>query len=76
MDVAKLLEIYKNLSTDDRLIFERGRKRITFDEETKKMEQKRKEIASSLAQLVENDIPYISADWIKKNVFGLNENDK
>ena len=41
-----------------------------------KMEQKRKEIASSLAQLVENDIPYISADWIKKNVFGLNENDK
>lgn len=76
MVVAKLLEIYKNLSTDDRLIFERGRKRIIFDEETKKMEQKRKEIASSLAQLVENDIPYISADWIKKNVFGLNENDK
>lgn len=76
MDVAKLLEIYKNLSTDDRLIFERGRKRIIFDEETKKMEQIRKEIASSLAQLVENDIPYISADWIKKNVFGLNENDK
>lgn len=76
MVVAKLLEIYKNLSTDDRLIFERGRKRIIFDEETKKMEQTRKEIASSLAQLVENDIPYISADWIKKNVFGLNENDK
>lgn len=77
MDVAKLLEVYKNLSMEDQILFERGRKRIIFDEESKKLEEKRKMIASSLAQIVdENDKPYISADWIKKNVFGLDENDR
>lgn len=76
MDVAKLLEIYKDLSMEDRILFERGRKRIIFDEESKKLEEKRKMIASSLSQIVdENDKPYISADWIKKNIFGLDEND-
>jgi DNA-binding transcriptional regulator YhcF (GntR family) len=77
MDVAKLLEIYKDLSMEDRILFERGRKRIIFDEESKKLEEKRKMIASSLSQIVdENDKPYISADWIKKNIFGLDENDR
>lgn len=76
MDVAKLLEVYKDLSMEDRILFERGRKRIIFDEESKKLEEKRKMIASSLSQIVdENDKPYISADWIKKNIFGLDEND-
>lgn len=77
MDVAKLLEVYKDLSMEDRILFERGRKRIIFDEESKKLEEKRKMIASSLSQIVdENDKPYISADWIKKNIFGLDENDR
>jgi DNA-binding transcriptional regulator YhcF (GntR family) len=76
MDVAKLLEVYKDLSMEDRILFERGRKRVIFDEESKKLEEKRKMIASSLSQIVdENDKPYISADWIKKNIFGLDEND-
>ena len=75
MDVAKLLEVYKDLSMEDRILFERGRKRVIFDEESKKLEEKRKMIASSLSQIVdENDKPYISADWIKKNIFGLDEN--
>lgn len=77
MDVSKILDIYKNLSIEDRIIFERGRKRIILDEETKKIKERRKAIASSLADLLDdNNKPYISADWINKNIFGLDENDR
>lgn len=70
--INKLLEIFKSLTPEEREMFDRGRKLILFEEAQLKIYKQRIVLASALVELVdENSKPYISAEWLKKNVLGI-----
>lgn len=68
MEVDEILEAYKNLEMRDRLIFD-----IRFNKIKREEEIKREEIAMLLRDNIvkENGEPYISSDWIKKNILKI-----
>lgn len=74
MSVNELINEYRLLSDEDRDAFEYYRKKILLEQSKEKIKKQRLELAKALEEIIVDDKPYISTEWIKKNIFKIDDN--